>query len=115
MTKPITPDEAAAIAQKMHTIPSEVIEIFNEMIVANLRGSTAVLGQRELLLRITKRMECTNQEVFDRHWLDVEFFFQHQGWHVVYDKPGYCESDEPTFTFTKPSPGPGFRFNFGRP
>ncbi len=43
----------------------------------------------------------TSTTVCDNHWLDVEDVYREAGWVVEYDKPGYCESYEATFTFKK--------------
>jgi len=43
----------------------------------------------------------TRDEVFDKGWLNIEPMYRAAGWKVVYDKPAYNESYEPTFTFTK--------------
>ena len=39
--------------------------------------------------------------LFRNHYLDIEPVYEEVGWNIIYDKPGYCESGEPTFTFTK--------------
>jgi hypothetical protein len=50
---------------------------------------------------IASNLGITEQRVFDRHLLDVEEVFEDVGWDVDYDKPGYNESYQPTFTFTE--------------
>jgi len=67
-----------------------------------LREGRATFTQDDVVLRVGKHMGCTRTEIFDNHWLDVEFYFQHKGWIVEYDRPGYCDSGKATFTFQRP-------------
>lgn len=106
MVQPITPDEA--VVRKGAIIPDFVIESFNELIAENLTLSgRAVISQDDVVSRILSK--CTlatdRQSIYERKWLDVEPLYRAAGWHVVYDKPAYYESYEPTFTFTKPTQG----------
>lgn len=39
------------------------------------------------------------QEIFDNGWLDIETVYEDSGWSVEYDKPGYNESYEASWTF----------------
>ena len=41
------------------------------------------------------------KEIYDKNWLDVEDVYESAGWKVEYDKPGYNENYEPTFTFSR--------------
>lgn len=40
--------------------------------------------------------------LFDNHWLDIEPMYRREGWIVEYDKPGFNEHYEATFTFRIP-------------
>ena len=55
-TKPISPDEAAKIQQKL--IPDEIIESFNELIAENYNSLSkeSVVLQKDVLSRIHKKM-----------------------------------------------------------
>jgi hypothetical protein len=98
--KPISPDEV--VERKNNLIPDEVIDIFNDLIVLNFRGTSATIRQKDVLKLIAERLNISNQQVvFDNKWLDVEDIFRQQGWKVSYDKPGYNESYNATFTFSK--------------
>lgn len=100
MTKPITFDEASA--QRMEDIPDAVVEVFNILIKENLRGSMAVVLQRDAVSRILAAVPTVERgEIFDRGWLDVEPLFRQAGWGVVFDKPGYNETYEASFKFTR--------------
>lgn len=95
--KPITPTEVASAK-----IPDEVIKAFNDLIVAEWDGYSAVIHQDEICTLVAERLKVKRQTVFANKWLDVEDIFRQAGWKVEYDKPGYNETYEATFTFSKP-------------
>jgi hypothetical protein len=100
--KPITPAEVSS--EKLASLPDEVIEAFNELIFKNWDGFEANIRQREVVALIIQKMHLTEkdeQKVFDNHWLDVEEVFQKAGWRVEFDKPGYNETYQASFTFKK--------------
>jgi len=71
----------------------------NELIKRKLKGRTAVLEQCDIVSALVKR-GLKRHEIFDQELLDFEPHYRKAGWEVDYDKPGYNESYEPTFTFT---------------
>jgi hypothetical protein len=101
--KPITPDQVGAM--KLQVMPSQVIEAFNQIIAEaySSRSKSARLMQNKVVERIL--MLCaddhtvTEDTIFDNNWLDVEILFEEAGWKVSYDKPGYNESYEASWTF----------------
>lgn len=95
--KPITPAEVAA--QRVTDLPPEVIEEWNKAIAEKFDGRTAVIGQIDMVGRLAERMKVERIKVFAECWLNVEHVFRAAGWSVEYDKPGYNETYEPTFTF----------------
>lgn len=98
--KPITPNEV--LSAKASKIPDEVIAEFNELIANDWNGHRSVVRQNEICTLVAKRLDVKRQTVFDNKWLDVEDIFRQAGWKVEYDKPGYNETYEATFTFSKP-------------
>ena len=98
--KPITPTEVASA--KSSKIPDEVIKAFNDLIVTEWDGHSAVIHQDEICTLVAERLKVKRQTVFANKWLDVEDIFRQAGWKVEYDKPGYNETYEATFTFSKP-------------
>jgi len=46
-------------------------------------------------------LKVDRNKIFEMGWLDVEDAYRAQGWNVVYDRPGYCESYEASFIFTR--------------
>jgi hypothetical protein len=98
MGKPLTPKEAQA--KKNNLFPEKVIDAFNELIAENLQGKTSTFSQKDVVARICSKLDVTKDEVFKKHWLDVESTFESQGWKVDYDRPGFNETYEATFTFT---------------
>ena len=95
--KPITPDEARD--QIITPIPGGVIAAFNEMIGNNFRNGEATFTQKEVVSLICINMSVKSQKIYEQKWLDVEGLFEKMGWTVTYDKPGYNETYEATFTF----------------
>jgi len=97
--EPIRPEEVGAAKAK--AVPDAVIDVFNQLIVKHFSGRSAVIRQDEALAAIMVVMNCDRHSVFTNKWLDVEEAFRAAGWKVKYDKPGYCESYEATFTFSR--------------
>ncbi len=96
--KAITPQEVEG--KKVSTIPSAVIEAFNELILKDFDGTSATVGQKEVTRLIGKK-GISSTKLFNNHWLDVEQLYRNAGWIVNYDKPAYNETYEATFTFSR--------------
>lgn len=99
MIKPISPDEVSALKQKM--LPGGVISAINMVITKHFDGRSAKFGQNEIIAEISMAMGTDRQTIFSQKWLDFEPIYEAEGWKVYYDKPGYNESYEPTFTLTR--------------
>lgn len=98
--KPITPDEAAA--SHLTSIPDAVFEVFNKLISDrySAESGSVTIQQKEVTEQlVAKGLDL--REVFAKNWLDVEPHYRKAGWTVVYDKPGYCETYEPSWSFSK--------------
>lgn len=98
MVKPVSPDQVL-----LPSIPDEVIEIWNELIKEAWDGRRSYIKQPYAVALISNRLGITKQQAFDRHLLDIESIYEEAGWKVEYDKPGYCDDYEASFTFTKKS------------
>jgi hypothetical protein len=96
--KPITPDEVSG--QKQSSIPSEVFDAFNELIVKNYSGGRASVKQDDIV-RLLVNKGFKSSEIYENGWLDVEPLYEQQGWKVTYDKPGFNESYAAYFVFQK--------------
>jgi hypothetical protein len=105
--KPITPKEAKA--SKHSSIPDEIIQATNELIVEHLEldGSATVL-QKDITSRALSKFKKANSEskitsqmMFDKKWMDIEPVFRAAGWRVTYDKPGFNEEYEASFCFER--------------
>ncbi len=95
----ITPKEVKE--KRLESIPDQVIEAFNELIVKNWTGYSSIVSQKDAIALICSKMDVSRDVVYNQHWLDVEPLFEKAGWKVKYDKPAYNESYEATFEFTK--------------
>jgi hypothetical protein len=89
------------LLKKAHQIPKEIIKVFNDMIVENYSGGTAVLTQAEVLERVVCAVKIPRADVFKNGWLDVEPVFKEAGWKVSYDQPAYNESYDASWIFKK--------------
>jgi len=112
--KPITPKEV-----KEKEIPEKVIEAFNSLIKKGWDGSESRVMQNDIVSLITEyylrdEMALTasgtkhyrsalREKMFADHYLDVEGLYKKAGWVVIYDKPGYNENYEASWTFKKSS------------
>jgi hypothetical protein len=94
--KPLTPDEAAQQAEL--SIPDEVIQAVNNLLVKNVHNGYACIRQDDIVKEIA-RLNPTIQINF--RWLNIENAYRKVGWKVYYDKPGYNESYPATFEFSK--------------
>lgn len=100
MVKPITPEEVQD--KKNDTIPSEVVEAFNELIVENWSKVQARVTQRAAVVRIKKKLPAIPlNDLYENNWLDVEALYRKAGWKVSYESPSMDESFEPYYIFSK--------------
>lgn len=111
MVKPIKASEV--IQAKLQTIPNEVLEAFNELIVKNFDGYQSTIKQNEaisLIIAKTRSEESSmndwypekiKKHIYDNHWLDIEDIYRKEGWLVEFDKCGFNETYESFWTFTK--------------
>jgi len=102
--KPISPSEV--LEKKRDSMPEEMLEAVNELIVKKWNGREATFKQDDVLdLYFAKKGEnnisMNRTKVFDNHWMDFEDIYRKEGWSVEYDKPAYNESYDATFTFKK--------------
>lgn len=85
---------------KQRVFPDFIIQAFNECITeASIKKSSTVL-QKDVLKRIKQISGKDSKEIFENNWLDVEDHYRQAGWKVHYDKPGYNEDYEASFTFS---------------
>ncbi len=95
--KPISPDE---VGEGKVPFPDEVFEAFNELIRKYFYRGAASFQQEEVeKLMIEKGL--TEDDIHEKHWLDIEGEYERQGWIVEYDKSGYNETTPAVFKFTK--------------
>lgn len=97
--QPITPEEAGP--GKARVLPDEVIQVWNDTIARNVVNGVAKIGQSEIITALMVKTKCPRPTVFNEHWLDIEDLYRSAGWVVNYDKPGYDENYEASFTFAK--------------
>lgn len=103
--KPISPKDAKL--KKLASIPDEVIAAFNETIIAHMSQGQSCFTQKEVVQLAYSKLKAsgstiTIQGIYNNHWLDVEPMYRKEGWKVEYDKPGYNEDYEASFTFVAP-------------
>ena len=89
-------------------VPDTVIEAVNNLIIKKLNGRSATFTQDEVIEEIIslygavteRQKDALRRQAFNARWLDFESLYQREGWHVVFDKPGYNESYKANWTFT---------------
>ncbi|AMO44169.1 hypothetical protein vBRpoSV10_112 [Ruegeria phage vB_RpoS-V10] len=100
MVQAISPRDVPT--QKAKAMPAAVLEIWNNLIAMRYSGSgSAYVDQCDAIAALLPLTPNGNdrQYIFDNGWLDIEPIFRDAGWYVHYDKPGYNETYEPSFTF----------------
>jgi hypothetical protein len=97
-TKPITPQEVTLL--KASSIPDAIFEAFNELIAENFNGHSSSFTEKKVVTRIVQK-GISSKTAYDNNWLDVEPLYRKAGWKVEYDKPGFNESYEATFSFSR--------------
>ncbi|NTW13795.1 MAG: hypothetical protein HGA31_02060 [Candidatus Moranbacteria bacterium] len=96
--RPIRPAEAAK--KSMIDFPDAVFESFNHLISLHFYGNSATVKQDDVVKLMVEK-GLNRNDIFDKHWLDIEGQYGAAGWKVVYDKPGYNESGSAYFVFTR--------------
>jgi len=102
---PITPGQARSLKQR--TIPQQVYEAFDELIVEQLdlygaaRFTQDTVINRILTKHDKDNLPCDRQEIFDKRWLDIESFYEDAGWTVQYRRPSYDENGSAYFLFNE--------------
>ncbi|HTE57136.1 MAG TPA: hypothetical protein VK694_00170 [Verrucomicrobiae bacterium] len=105
--EPIRPEEAA---EAFH-VPDEVIGVFNDLITEGCVNGHVTVMQKDVVKRLVD-MGVSRKDIFDKGWLNVEQLFEGAGWEVGYDRPGYNESYEPSFTFRARTTASGRRRSY---
>ena len=99
MAGPIKPSKVQD--RKTSNIPGKVFDVFNDLIAKAWDGHSATVMQGKAAKEVARVMRISVGEVFDRGYLDVEAAYRKMGWRVEYDKPGFNETYEASFTFKK--------------
>jgi hypothetical protein len=96
MSRPIRPEDIA----DLQPFPAEVIDAFNAMIAKAYSNGVATFTQGAVVACMVEK-GIAAKDILPNNWLNVEEQYRASGWVVSYDKPGYNESYQPTFTFKK--------------
>ena len=97
MPGPMKPSEVRA--WKTEGIPEPVFEVSNRLIAEAWDGRMAIFAKTLAATLVAKSLSITEQEVYNRHLLNVEESYRAEGWDVEYDRPAYNETYDATFTF----------------
>ena len=102
--RPITPAEALTLKRK--SIPSEVFEAVNTLLMEQSASERQdiILRQDDVVNQIiavfaAKNVAITSDEIFARHLLDFEDHYRRAGWKVAYDSPRFGETFTSFFRF----------------
>lgn len=95
--KPISPQDLRG--QVEHAIHPSMIRAVN-VLLTRFDGYSLTLTQEEIIEKFLElEPTISEDEIFQKKWLDFEGMYRREGWSVVYDKPGYNESYRPYYTF----------------
>lgn len=98
--QPIKPSQV--VKSKQEALPDQVLEAFNELIVAKFDGHGSTFKSKEVVSLIASKMGLEKKDlIYSNHWLDVEDIYRKAGWIVKYDQPGWNESFDAFFEFRK--------------
>lgn len=94
--KPIRPEEITG--EKAKQIPDSVLKTFNTLIAQNFSSGSAIVLEKDIVAQLIER-GINRSQIYVNHWLDVEDIYREAGWNVEYDKPGFNETYDASFTF----------------
>lgn len=98
MIEIITPYEVRK--SRKDCIPEVIFNEINKLIVENFDGVESKVYQDDIISRVcNNETGLTSSKIFERHYLDIEHFYEEAGWKVTYDKPAYCETHKAYFIF----------------
>jgi hypothetical protein len=96
--QPITKQQVCQ--SKQTSMPPEVIEAFNELIIKNINSDgIAIVKCNEVEDLIIAKLFIESKD-FDYKWLDIEPIFENFGWKVRYNSPSFANSHESNFKFS---------------
>ena len=93
MSKPISPSEL--LTKRSREIPSEVIDIFNDLLLEKFSGGMAII----YLSTVTEKVNKHTFPAFEMWWLDVEDIYREQGWKVDFVKQSIGDSFKSHYVF----------------
>lgn len=99
MSKPISPDEITEA--KAASLPDDVYDAFNELIVKNISQGKAVVTKKDVAASIANKLNISIQEIYNKGYLNVEEIYRKAGWTVEFNSPSYDENYDAYFTFSK--------------
>jgi hypothetical protein len=101
MIGPLSPDEV--LRKGKDRIPEQVYDVFNELLMERWNGlSQVTIHQEEVMHALLIRLApIKRQEIYDRHWLDIEDIYRRYGWDVTFDRPDPGESGAAHWLFSK--------------
>lgn len=96
----ITPAEAKARTGEL--IPEEVLELINSFLIG-YSGAPIAIKRKELVEKISEALGITEEEVFERRYLEFPEVYRAQGWSVVFEAPDRGENYDSYWRFSAAS------------
>lgn len=97
MSEPIRPEDVAG--HKIKVLPSEVFEVFNDLIARSFSNGQATVMQKDVVDALVEK-GFSKEQIFAQKLLDVVEAYRAKGWEVEYDKPGFNETYGAAFIFS---------------
>lgn len=82
MIKPIKPDELPGA--KRVELPDFIFQAVNDLIIEFWDGTRAEFSQKRLVHEILQSSNIKRHHIFSRNYLDIEYFYEKEGWSVLY-------------------------------
>ena len=97
--EPIKPKDAQDA--KVASIPDVVFESFNTLIARNLStNGRSIVTKKDVIELIGASSTLTSTELYNKNYLDIEYFYRKAGWKVGYESPDRGEDYESYYTFS---------------
>lgn len=89
---PITPEDA--VKAKILTIPDYYIEVFNDLIIKNLKGKVSRIYYKDVICSLENKSKELGlpykEDIINGNY--IEKIYNNIGWQVITDTPAYNEN-----------------------
>jgi hypothetical protein len=98
---PVSP--SAVLQLQRDSIPKQVFEAYNELIIKNFDGNQSIVTKAELESQISNKLGCASLVVENKGYLNVKHFYVSAGWNVTVLSGLNVEEESLVFKKEKPT------------